>query len=355
MKIPALRSGLQTRLGSRCAALETIARHSRARTSPRAPTRGGNPVGRSMMWMPLRSARHSRASGNPVGGAGTQGTVLRVFRRLLICVLGLWSATAATAAPVSSKGQALQAQVEQARLLLEHDAQGACTALQAVVEAPQRGPWTKPALMLFAECNLRLGDLDRADSLWADLEKRDGPTAYAARYHRAELLYFRGDFAAATAALAELATTDPSHAFANDVLALLAVCEEYAASDGLADLSRAQLLERQGQSEAANAHWTALEEGALAEWSLLLRAELRAQQDRLDEAMALYQRQIAHFPQGEHIVAAHLGLAALYERQGAIEQALKTYETALLQHPHDARAPEARLHIERLRHLRESG
>ena len=268
----------------------------------------------------------------------------------LICVLGLWSATVAAAD--------LQAQVEQARLLLEHDVKGACTVLQAVVEAPQRGPWTKPALMLFAECNLRLGDLDRADSLWADLEKRGGPAAYAARYHRAELLYFRGDFAAATAVLAELATADPSHVLANDVLALLSVCEEYAASDGLADLSRAQLLERQGQSEAADAHWAALEEGAdpgLAEWSLLLRAERRAQQDRLDEAMALYQRQIAHFPQGEHIVAAHLGLAALYERQGAIEQALKTYETALLQHPHDARSPEARLHIERLRHLRESG
>ena len=113
----------------------------------------------------------------------------------LICVLGLWSTTSATVN--------LQAQVEQAHLLLEHDAQTACTALQAVVEAPQRGPWTEPALLLFAECSLRLGDLDRADSLWADLEKRGGPAAYAARYHRAELLYFRGDFAAATAALAE--------------------------------------------------------------------------------------------------------------------------------------------------------
>ena len=268
----------------------------------------------------------------------------------LICTLGLWSATAATAD--------LQAQVEQARLLLEHDAQGACTALQAVVEAPQRGPWTKPARLLFAECSLRLGDLDRADRVWADLEKRGGPAAYAARYYRAELLYFRGDFAAATAALAALGATDPGHDLANDVLALLAVCEEYAASAGLADLSRAQLLERQGQSEAADSLWVALEDGAdpgLAEWSLLIRAELRAQQDHLDEAMALYQRQIARFPQGEHIVAAHLGLAALYERQGAIEQALKTYETTLLQHPHDARAPEARLHIERLRHLRESG
>ncbi len=268
----------------------------------------------------------------------------------LICVLGLWSAADAA--------DDLQAQVEQARLLLERDAQGACTALQSVVDAPQRGPWTAPALMLIAECSLRLGDLERADRFWADLEKRGGPTAYAARYHRAELLYFRGDFAAATAALVVLGAADPGHVLTNDVLALLAVCEEYAAADGLADLSRAQLLERQNQSEAADEHWTALEEGAdpgLAEWSLLSRAELRAQQGRSDEAMALYQRQIAHFPQGEHIVAAHLGLAALYERQGAIEQALKTCETALLQHPHDARAPEARLHIERLRHLRESG
>lgn len=269
---------------------------------------------------------------------------------VFVCILGLWSAAYAAAD--------LQARVEQARLLLERhaDAQGACTALQAVVEAPQRGPWTAPALLLSGECSLRLGDLDRADRFWADLERCGGPAAYAARYHRAELLYFRGDFAAAFAALAELAATDPSHALANDALALLAAGEEYAASAGLADLSRAQLLERQGLSEEADAHWAALEDRAdpgLAEWSLLARAELRVQQGRLDEALALYQRQIARFPQGEHIVAAHLGLAALYERQGAIEQALKACETALLQHPLDARAPEARLHLERLRPLRE--
>ncbi len=282
----------------------------------------------------------------------------------LICALGLWSTAAAAAdlpaqTSASSVEQSSKRAVEQAHLLLEHDARGACTALQAVIKAPQHGPWTEPAQLLFAECSLRLGDLDRADSLWAHLEQRGGPAVYAARYHRAELLYFRGDFAAAIVALATLATADDAgHDFANDVLALLAICEEYAAADGLADLSRAQLLERQGQSAAADAHWATLEDGAdpgLAEWSLLLRAELCAQQDRLDEAGALYQRQIARFPQGEHIVAAHLGLAAIYERQGAIEQALKTYETALLQHPHDARAPEARLHIERLRHLRESG
>lgn len=269
---------------------------------------------------------------------------------VFVCILGLWSAAYATAD--------LQARVEQAHLLLERhaDAQGACTALQAVVETPQRGPWTAPTLLLLGECSLRLGDLDRADRFWADLERRGGPAAYAARYHRAELLYFRGDFAAAFAALAELAAADPSHPLANDALALLAAAEEYAASAGLADLSRAQLLERQGLSEEADAHWAALEDRAapgLAEWSLLARAELRAQQGRLDEALALYQRQIARFPQGEHIVAAHLGLAALYEHQGAVEQALKACETALLQHPLDARAPEARLRLERLRPLRE--
>ena len=268
-----------------------------------------------------------------------------------ICALGLWSAAEAA--------DDLQAQVEHARLLLEHhaDAEGACIALQAVVEAPQRGPWTEPALMLFAECSLRLGELDRADRSWATLEQRGGPAAYAARYHRAELLYFRGDFAAATVALATLAAADPGHALANDVLALLALCEEHAVSSGLADLSRAQLLERQGLSEEADAQWAALEERAdsgLAEWSLCIRAELRTRQGRFDEAMALYQRQIARFPQGERIVTAHLGLAALYERQGAVEQALKTCETALLQHPHDARAPEVRLRVQRLRHLRES-
>ena len=266
---------------------------------------------------------------------------------VLIGVLGLWSAAHAAAD--------LQAQVEQARLLLERhaDAQGACKALQAVVESPQ-----EDALMLLAECSLRLGDLDRADRFWADVEQRGGPAAYAARYHRAELFYFRGDFAAAVAALAALAAADPGHPLANDALALLAASEEYAASDGLADLSRAQLLERQGLSEEADAHWAALEDRAapgLAEWSLLARAELRAEQGRLDEALALYQRQIARFPQGEHIVAAQLGLAALYERQGAIEQALKACETALLQHPLDARAPAARLRIERLRLLREGG
>lgn len=271
---------------------------------------------------------------------------------VLTCALALWSAAYATAD--------LPAHIEQTRLLLEGhaDAQGACNALQAVVEVPQREPWTEPALMVLAECSLRLGDLDRADSLWADLEQRGGPAAYAARYHRAELLYFRGDFAAAFAALAALADADPGHALANDGLALLAVGEEFTTSDGLADLSRAQLLERQGQSAAADAHWAALEARAapgLAEWSLLLRAELRAQQGRLDEALALYQRQIARFPQGEHVVAAHLGLAALYEHQGAVEQALKACETALLQHPLDARAPEARRHIERLRPLREGG
>ena len=57
----------------------------------------------------------------------------------------------------------------------------------------------------------------------------------------------------------------------------------------------------------------------------------------------------------ERPAAARLALAGLYERRGAIDRALKTCETALLQHPDDARAPELRLRILRLRQLREKG
>jgi len=44
-----------------------------------------------------------------------------------------------------------------------------------------------------------------------------------------------------------------------------------------------------------------------------------------------------------------MGSAALCEYQGDLDQALKTYETALLAYPGDVRVPQIRLHIQRLR------
>lgn len=256
--------------------------------------------------------------------------------------------------------ETLQTLVGIARLqLAEHrDIPKAIASLQTVIDSPRRGPWTPQALALIAECSLRLGDLDQSERFLATLEKRGGPGAYEARYRRAELHYFRGDFTAAEEILSALGEEDPAHPLANDSFYLLLVCEDHAGSNGLATLSRAQLLERQGRTREAEVQWTWLvahAESALAEWSLLAKARLRQTQGRVSQALDLYERQVAQFPQGEHIVSAQLGQAELYERQGELDKALKTCETALLQHPDDARAPEIRLRIQRLRRLRENG
>ena len=255
--------------------------------------------------------------------------------------------------------ETLQTLVGMARLQLEKrgDVQGAVASLQTVVDSPRRGPWTPQALALIAECSLRLGDLDQSERFLSALEKHHD-SAYQARYHRAELYYFRGDFASADSILTELSATDLAHPLANDAFDLLLIMEDYAGSNGLATLSRAQLLERQGQTHTAKKQWAWLEkhaEPALAERSLLINAQLLQREGQYSQAKALYERQLIRYPKGPHVVAAQLGLAALYERRGDIAQALKTFETALLQHPDNPRAPEIRLRIQRLRQLRESG
>ncbi len=256
--------------------------------------------------------------------------------------------------------ETLQALVGMARLQLEKqgDIEGAITSLQTVVDSPRRGPWTPQALLLIAECSLRLGDLERCERFLSELEKKNSATAYEARFRRAELLYFRGDFSTAEQIFAELGRTDPAHPLANDAFDLLLICEDYAGSNGLAILSRAQLLERQGQTRSATEQWAWLEshaEPALAELSLLIQARLRTQEERFSLAMAIYERQLSRFPQGERIVSARLGIATLYERRGEIQEALKICEATLLQHPEDARAPAIRLRIQRLRALHNNG
>ena len=255
--------------------------------------------------------------------------------------------------------ETLQTLVGMARLQLEerNDVKGAIATLRTVVDSPHRGPWTPQALALIAECSLRLGNLDQSERFLAALEKHDS-VIYEARFRQAELHYFRGDFAAADSQLTALSTSDLSHPLANDAFDLLLLLDAYAQTSALATLSRAQLFERRGRSDDAAAHWTWLAthaEPALAEHSLLLQAQARERAGQYAEATALYERQINRFPEGSHIVAARLALAGLYERRGAIDRALKTCETALLQHPDDARAPELRLRILRLRQLREKG
>ena len=150
----------------------------------------------------------------------------------LICVLGLWSATVAaddlhfgeastvsSAEPLSRAGRA-SAPVARARRPRRLHRPTISSRSPATRPVDQTGP--------DAICRVQLAprrSRPRRPLVGGLGKARRSRLAYAARYHRAELLYFRGDFAAATAALAALAAADPGHAFANDVLALLSVCE----------------------------------------------------------------------------------------------------------------------------------
>ncbi len=271
-------------------------------------------------------------------------TALELYRRL--------------ARDFPDRPETLQTLVGIARLQLEQngDIEEAISSLQSVIDSPRRGEWTPQALVLLAESSLRLGDFNRSERALDALEKL-GPNAYEARFRRAELFYFRGNFAVAETLLVELSTTNPGHHLANDVFDLLLLCEDHSNSPGLATLGSAQLLERQGKSNKAREQWIWLEENAepaLAERSLLTRARLREQEGHIAQALSLYERQASRFPDGEYIVSAQLHRAGLYERRGDRQQALNTYETTLLQHPDDALIPEIRLRIQRLRRSHES-
>ena len=66
-------------------------------------------------------------------------------------------------------------------------------------------------------------------------------------------------------------------------------------------------------------------------------------------ALALYERLVREFPAGRHVVEAQLARAELLVRVSQVREALRICEAALLAAPDDARAPELRLRIRRLR------
>ncbi len=255
--------------------------------------------------------------------------------------------------------EALQALVGMAKLQLESgiDPELMVAGLRPVLESPQLGPWTAAALALAAEGLLRAGQLPEALVHIERLEKQGEQAAYEAGYRRAELRYFAGDCQAVIESLNQLTTSNAAHPLANDALDLLLVCEEYQNEELLASLVKAQLLERQRHPQQAETYWQAVFAQAsprLLEWALLQRASW-AQSARPELALALYGRLLREFPAGQYQVEARINSALLHERAGDRRAALRLCEAALLAAPDDARAPELRLRIQRLRQMIASG
>lgn len=294
--------------------------------------------------------------------AGSSENASQVFRALLkraqLSARGADSAQALAhyadlAARFPGRPEALEALVGIARLQLaaEEDPEAIVAGLLPVVDAPVRGAWTLEALELMAESTLRAGDVD-ASAQWIERLSAQGQAAgYAAAVRRAELAYFNGDCASVIDGLSVLTSEEVDHPLANDALDFLLVCEEFKSEAMLPELVRAELLERQGESVRAAKHWQRVVREAtprLRDWALLQRAQSIEGKDP-SSALGLYEQLLSESTDGRYEVEAQLARAHLLWRVGRPDEALRVCEAALLASPADARAPELRVRIRRLR------
>ena len=151
--------------------------------------------------------------------------------------------------------------------------------------------------------------------------------------------------------MSALTSEEVDHPLANDALDLLLVCEEFKSEAMLPELVRAELLERQGESVRAAKYWQRVVRGAtprLRDWALLQRAQSIEGKDP-SSALGLYEQLLSESTDGRYEVEAQLARAHLLWRVGRPDEALRVCEAALLASPADARAPELRVRIRRLR------
>ena len=250
--------------------------------------------------------------------------------------------------------EALDAFLILGRLYLEEFNQPK-TAQSLLLKVVNVSPGTERSLhatSLMAECALRLDELNQALSLVENIDT-DLPIPYELRLQRAEIRYFRHDFAAAADTLQQLLLEDLQEDLANDALALLILVDDRENHPRpLEILARAQLFERQQRTEeAASAwHWLRLKAPlSLRPLGLLLQANHRIDAGDDGTASTLLDNLVASFPASPYALDAQLRLANIYLRDGQRARALKTFETAVLAFPQDARTPEIRLKIQRLR------
>jgi tetratricopeptide (TPR) repeat protein len=252
---------------------------------------------------------------------------------------------------VDSTAESAEAMLRVARLQTEQlgDPQAALRTLDLLGGRLARGDRWRRSVALRAEAYLHLDDLDGAAAQWERL--LDGEERPAAEFGLAQLAFYRGDFAAATARADSLVRRQPSHPLANDALDLLLLIEAHADAPALAVLARAQLHQRQGQDDEAQRLRDQVAAGGSADLRHLawLRSAEAAQERDPQTALAFYEKVAGDDPDEHHAVTAALGRARLLEDSGDRATALRTYETAVLTAPLDPRAPEIRRQIARLR------
>ncbi|MEY4002363.1 MAG: hypothetical protein RIT07_405 [Bacteroidota bacterium] len=242
----------------------------------------------------------------------------------------------------------------------KHTPEKAVDLLESFYRTPGLSPRNQ------AEAKLALGDAYVADSdvwsselLFAQVEKDfpEDPLGQEAKYRRARLSYYRGDYDWAMLQLDALKGATTQLISNNAIRLALTITENLGIDsnyDALERFSRAELLLAQNKLEEAEHEMDSIPKlypgHSLSDEILLQKAVIREKQYRFAEAVELYNTLVVAF--GHDILADNgwyrLGLLYEYKLKD-IENARKAYEKIILEFPGSFFMPDARARFRKLR------
>jgi tetratricopeptide (TPR) repeat protein len=256
----------------------------------------------------------------------------------------------------------LRATLRRARLLLEElgDPAGARAAFARVDQRTRGRPQKElrglrdEALLGAAECDLRSGELGRADSAFAAIAETaaSGAAREQAAYQRADLLFFQARFADAEEAYYQLTDRYPAGQWANDALQrALLLGESGATPQALEPLAHALYQLRVGRRDEALAlceqGLARSDSGSAGAELWRLKVTLLADQGRWAEADSALARLVAAHPRSRAVPATLLVLAERSASDPSRRAAGRGYyERVVLEHPGSFAARRARAWLE---------
>jgi len=241
-----------------------------------------------------------------------------------------------------------------------HEPLQAVEFLRTAVNAAAYSAKDRSLLKLeLADAWLAAGDVWESDLLYGqvDREFKEDPLGQEARFRRARLAYFRGEFEWAQTQL-EVLKGATTQLISNNAIRLSLLIQDNIGIDSnehaMSLFSQAELLMMQGRWQDASIHLDSLDSlyktSTLRDEVAFARARMLEEQGRWEEAAAAYDKVATVY--SYDILADNalyrLGLIAL-EKLGDEKRAMKAFETLILQHTGSLFVVDARKHYRKLR------
>lgn len=238
------------------------------------------------------------------------------------------------------------------------DLNGALRAFDSITVIAPGSPMLSRVRTAMGDVYVKQGRLDEARAQYDDVGRSPQSTPQQkseARFHIAELLYFKAEFDSALTVLESLTANYESDE-ANDALAMRAFILEN--KDGFAEALRDYaaadyLARRQKLSEAVAAYASvilAYGTAPLADDAMLRKADCEVQLHRPVDALRTLQSLLTDLPKSTERDKAQFRMGEIYERQlHDTENAIKAYGEILSKYPNSLFTDEARRRIRVMR------